>query len=92
MLIFSMPTLDIDMVVATACNNLAVMSTMDESGGIFAPLQQSIKKDPTRWASFKIVQFSFFCFVGFYVLRCWDLIIFLFSKEQWWWCREREVL
>lgn len=44
-----MPTLDIDMVVATACNNLAVMSTMDESGGIFAPLQQSIKKDPTRF-------------------------------------------
>ncbi|CAJ0609161.1 unnamed protein product [Cylicocyclus nassatus] len=44
-----MPTLDVDMVIATPCNNLAVMSSMDESGGIFAPLQQSIQKDPTRF-------------------------------------------
>ncbi|KAK6060223.1 hypothetical protein COOONC_02127 [Cooperia oncophora] len=44
-----MPTLDVDMVVATPCNNLAVFSTMDESGGIFAPLKQTIKKDPTRF-------------------------------------------
>ncbi|KIH57464.1 hypothetical protein ANCDUO_12346 [Ancylostoma duodenale] len=48
-LIFSLPNLDIDLVVATPCNNLAVMSSMDESGGIFAPLQQSIQKDPTRF-------------------------------------------
>ncbi|ETN87166.1 hypothetical protein NECAME_00025 [Necator americanus] len=44
-----LPNLDIDLVVATPCNNLAVMSSMDESGGIFAPLQQSIQKDPTRF-------------------------------------------
>ncbi|KHJ94297.1 hypothetical protein OESDEN_05779 [Oesophagostomum dentatum] len=44
-----LPNLDIDLVVATPCNNLAVVSTMDESGGIFAPLQQSIQKDPTRF-------------------------------------------
>ncbi|KAJ1364239.1 hypothetical protein KIN20_024287 [Parelaphostrongylus tenuis] len=37
------------MVIATPCNNLAVMSTMDESMGLFAPLHQSIKKDPTRF-------------------------------------------
>ncbi|PIO77262.1 hypothetical protein TELCIR_00628 [Teladorsagia circumcincta] len=37
------------MVVATPCNNLAVFSTMDESGGLFAPLKQTIKKDPTRF-------------------------------------------
>ncbi|KAJ1360944.1 hypothetical protein KIN20_020072 [Parelaphostrongylus tenuis] len=37
------------MVIATSCNNLAVMSTMDESMGLFAPLHQSIKKDPTRF-------------------------------------------
>ncbi|PIO63783.1 hypothetical protein TELCIR_14605 [Teladorsagia circumcincta] len=44
-----MPTLDVDMVVATPCNNLAVSSTMDESSGLFAPLKQTIKKDPTRF-------------------------------------------
>ncbi|VDO21150.1 unnamed protein product [Haemonchus placei] len=44
-----MPTLDVDMVVATPCNNLAVLSTMDDSGGLFAPLKQTIKKDPTRF-------------------------------------------
>ncbi|WKY16115.1 hypothetical protein Q1695_001081 [Nippostrongylus brasiliensis] len=44
-----MPTLDIDMVVATPCNNLAVMSTMDDNGGLFGPLQQNIQKDPTRF-------------------------------------------
>ncbi|VDM54906.1 unnamed protein product [Angiostrongylus costaricensis] len=46
---FFLPDLDIDMVIATPCNNLAVVSTMDESVGLFAPLQQSIKKDPTRF-------------------------------------------
>ncbi|VDM76164.1 unnamed protein product [Strongylus vulgaris] len=46
--LYDLPNLDMDMVVATPCNNLAVMSSMDESGGIFAPLQQSIQKDPTR--------------------------------------------
>uniref|UniRef100_A0A0K0D7N5 ERGIC_N domain-containing protein n=1 Tax=Angiostrongylus cantonensis TaxID=6313 RepID=A0A0K0D7N5_ANGCA len=47
--LFDLPDLDIDMVIATPCNNLAVVSTMDESVGLFAPLQQSIKKDPTRF-------------------------------------------
>ncbi|KAJ1362076.1 hypothetical protein KIN20_021490 [Parelaphostrongylus tenuis] len=44
-----LPDLDIDMVIATPCNNLAVMSTMDEIVGLFAPLHQSIKKDPNRF-------------------------------------------
>ncbi|KAJ1364823.1 hypothetical protein KIN20_024997 [Parelaphostrongylus tenuis] len=37
------------MVIATPCNNLAVMSTIDESTALFVPLHQSIKKDPTRF-------------------------------------------
>ncbi|KJH42347.1 hypothetical protein DICVIV_11658 [Dictyocaulus viviparus] len=46
---FSFPNLDIDMVVATPCSSLTVLSTMDESGGIFAPSKQNINKDPTRF-------------------------------------------
>ncbi|KAJ1371223.1 hypothetical protein KIN20_033134 [Parelaphostrongylus tenuis] len=45
----SLPHFDIDMVIATPCNNLAVMSTIDESTALFVPLHQSIKKDPTRF-------------------------------------------
>ena len=53
---FRTPMLSIDMVVATPCNSLTASSSLDQTGGIFAPLQESIKKDPTRF----ILQFYFF--------------------------------
>lgn len=43
------PNLAIDMVVATSCNSLSASSSLDQTGGIFAPLQETIKKDPTRF-------------------------------------------
>ncbi|CAB3399402.1 unnamed protein product [Caenorhabditis bovis] len=45
-----MPTLDLDMIVATPCASLQVVSTMDQySNGPFGVLQNSLNKNPTRF-------------------------------------------
>ena len=40
--------LSIDMVVATPCNSLTASSSLDQVGGMFSPVQENVKKDPTR--------------------------------------------
>ncbi|CAI5453944.1 unnamed protein product [Caenorhabditis angaria] len=44
-----MPMLDLDMIVATPCGSLQVISSTDQYTEIFGGLQQTIQKNPTRF-------------------------------------------
>lgn len=56
-ILFRNPTLSIDMVVATPCNSLTASSSLDASGGLFSPLQENIKKDPTRLVRCSLISY-----------------------------------